>query len=722
MVFGGALQDVCGLPSDVDVEDAFPCSPLQEGLIALAAKQDNAYMTKYFFQIPDRVNLNRFKAAWDRTVELCGNLRTRILSSATRPIQVLLKSDPAWEPSEGMDLEAYTKHIRATMKMGYGSQLNRYTIIEQAATGERYFVWVSHHAVLDGWSLQIVLSTLHQVYHETAPRSEIISYSGFIKHILDIDFDAAQNFWKEQLDGAHRPTFPDVSPDASEKSEFRVISHNIPIVATEASKGVTTASILRAARSLVLSGHTGSDDVSFGATVSGRNAPIAGIQQKAGPAIATVPVRVQLDRTQSVNEFLRAVQTQASDMTTYEQLGVQNIAKISPDARAACDFRNLMIIQPKQYTGEGNEDALLVGGADELKKMDEEMSEYFNYPLVLVAMIMEGQVTVRFFWDTTCLTELDVHALSHQLEHVVQQLLKNDATSLNNVSLVGAWEKEHALKHQNLRIPAPTCPHWEVEKNIQSQPEALAIEAWDGAFTYTQLGGYATRVAKQLQALGVGPEIIVPFCFPKSAWAVIAMLAIHKAGGAFAPLDPGAPLTRLQGLIQDTKATVVVAATSSHDVVQQLNVQHVIELDEAYITSLTNSDVPLESRVQPTDASFVIFTSGSTGKPKGILHEHTSLYSAAAGYAEKMNFNRDTRLFTYSAYTFDMGIMDVFAPLMNGGVLCIPSDHQRYNDIAGAIHSLNANSIFLTPTVAALIDPRQVPNLKDISVGGEPML
>src|SRR5690606_34943619 len=160
---------------------AYPCSALQEGLIAMAEKQPGSYITKYFFRIPDDADLERWMAAWETTVEVCGNLRTRILPCKTggRPMPELVQDDVTWEAAEGVQIKDYLK-LTKSYEMTYASRLCRYAIISHP-TGENYFGWIIHHSVIDGWSVQIAIKTLHAAYWGEAMQPST-PYSGFIKY------------------------------------------------------------------------------------------------------------------------------------------------------------------------------------------------------------------------------------------------------------------------------------------------------------------------------------------------------------------------------------------------------------------------------------------------------------------------------------------------------------------------------------------------------------
>ncbi|KAF2175159.1 amino acid adenylation [Zopfia rhizophila CBS 207.26] len=718
--FINAVTSQCDVSPDL-IEDAYPCTSLQEGLMALTVKQPQSYIFKYFYRLSDHVDTVRFKAAWEQTLKACGTLRTRIVLSNGTTIQAIFKDHIPWEETSNLDLRSVMSTAK-TIHMGYGTPLCRYALVEEP-NGEQYFVWIVHHAIYDGWTMRIIMNTLFQIYEGTNIPA-IQPYSGFIKHITNLDYDAASSYWNRQLQDAKRATFPPSANTASlsgprSSTDTRSLTGTIDFP-RPVDTSITKASILQAAWSIVLARYCDSDDVCFGTTVTGRQASIHGLETMAGPAIATVPIRVRLDGQQSTSAFLRGIQNQAAGMVAYEQYGLQNISKLSPNAKDACDFSSLFVIQPIQHfaSTDSTGDPILKFGTSEHILLEETMGNYFNYPLVILCNMGEDCIGLRFYYDSNVLNESQLQALSRQLDHVVQQLLAPDDTPLGTISLVGPWDVQHALQWNELPAATDSCTHWIISQQIQFRPEESAVVSWDRDLTYAELGMFASRLAFKLQQLGVGAEVLVPLCYPKSTWAVVAMVAVEMAGGAFVPLDPAAPLTRLKSILDDTQATLVITAPPYESIIQHLGARTFL-VDEEILCSLPDPIGSLPSAAQPHNASFVIFTSGSTGKPKGIVMQHSGTCSAADAYGSALNIGPSTRVFQFSAYTFDMGVMDVLVTLMRGGCLCVPSDHDRVNDLTRAINATKANFVFLTPTVADLLSPPDVPGLKVVCFGGE---
>jgi Non-ribosomal peptide synthetase modules and related proteins len=263
--------------------------------------------------------------------------------------------------------------------------------------------------------------------------------------------------------------------------------------------------MLRAAWAVLLARYCETDDICFGNTISGRHAPIPGVERMAGPAVATVPVRVQIDRRQTVSSFLLGIQKQASHMVAYEQYGLQNISKVSPNAKDACNFSSLLVVQPIQQlsSASGNGQSVLVGADPEAGSLEKDgsswMAGYFTYPLVIQALMMDGGVELHLTYDSAILDESQLSVLCDQFGHITTQLALHSESVLDEVSVAGPTDLQRAVDN-NREDPniVDACIHQLVDKQASIRPTAPAIQAWDREFTYQELSAASSRLASHL--------------------------------------------------------------------------------------------------------------------------------------------------------------------------------------------------------------------------------
>ena len=209
-------------------------------------------------------------------------------------------------------------------------------------------------------------------------------------------------------------------------------------------------------------------------------------------------------------------------MAAFEQYGLQSISKLGADAQEACNFSSLFVIQPVRglgmTDGADSEVIMSMDYSDNQEAEEVLMDNYFNYPLVIQALIHDESVEFVFIYDSMAMSTTQVQALSSQLGHVVLQLFASQSAPLSSVSISASSDLEHSLQ-VNSAIPVElmeTCVHSLVEEQAKIRPQSLAIDAWDAQFTYEALDQAASRFSQHLvEEFKVIPGDLVLVCFHK---------------------------------------------------------------------------------------------------------------------------------------------------------------------------------------------------------------
>ncbi|KAK8091788.1 nonribosomal peptide synthase Pes1 [Apiospora hydei] len=687
-----AISEEHGLDRQ-SIADLLPCTPLQEGMLFLTIKDPEAYVLREVYRLPSKIDIARFKAAWEQVIQDVELLRTRIVSLGQNGcFQVVMTQQIEWHTSTKVQdyIDCDKQH-----HFKFGTPLARFAIIETQYTG-CYFIWSIHHSLYDGWAKTLIMKKVEQAYRGMAPQLSISPpFNRFIKYL--------------QVFRPGGPVIPRLPSASFEPIIDQTITVKIPL-ARKPDSSFTLGTILKAAYAIVLGRYTGANDALFGVIQTGRNVPIEGISDMIGPTITTVPLRIQLDNEVSVAKFLDTVQNQATDMIRFEHTGLQHIAKMSGECREACAFQNIMVIQPDNQLGS---DFL---GA---QSIDVEDKGFLRFGMGLECVLQAQSIEITGGYDQRLISKAQMSRLLFQLRTAVQQLSEEPAMLVRDINIVSPEDMaEMADMNEELPEDIHDLTHDVIHSMALQCSDSMAVNAWDVDFKYSELDQLSTKLAHHLKTLGIGPENVVPLCFEKSGWAVVSVLGIMKAGAAFTFLDPAYPKARLNEIIHQVKAKVILASLDQAPLWRDSSVP-VLIIDNVSIESLPTPSRVIHVEATPRNVLYVIFTSGSTGKPKGCVIEHHSFLTCARAQAARSGMTASSRVLQGASYSFDVSVMEMLTALTVGACVCVPNERIKKRSVVDVVNDFRITWAFLTPSVVKFIKPSDIPHLKTLVLGGE---
>jgi amino acid adenylation domain-containing protein len=706
----------CGVAVD-EIEDVLPCTPVQEALMAATAQRPDAYVSRWVYRMPRGVDCHRFREAWSRVAQAAPILRTRVVPGRLcGAVQVIVRGELPW--FSGGDLDRYLADEEGR-RLGYGTPVFRHAVIE-SPEGERHFVLTAHHSGYDGWSLTKLLDAVTRAY-DGRDIPSMPPLSRFFRFLAQQDPEAAQRFWRAQFAGDEDAPFP-APPKPSYQPDPRQVM-TLGFKAQAVGGPITLTTLLRAAWALVVSAHTRHSAV-FAEIRTGRAAPVRDIFDMAGPVITAVPVRIRVDNTQTAAGFLAAVQQQATDTLAFEHAGLRRVRRL---VGRDLGIGHLFTVQPAKGRGSLATTASFL----DFEMVSEPLGGADDYGLSVECRTgVDGderaiQVYARF--DEAMVSRPLLQRLLARFKYVFSQLdgiVQRGETPQNARGLVGdvkmlSPDEVAQVARWNSGIPErrDALVHELVSRLATAQPEAPAICSWDGCLSHGELDRLAEQLARRLVDVGVGAEVMVPLCFDKSKWAIVSMLAVLKAGGAVVPIS-AEPVQRALKIMRNVQASVVLASPR-HATRFQGAAAHVLAVDDALFATLSVFPTPLERTINSSNTAFVIYTSGSTGVPKGVVLEHGSMSTSMQAHGARFGMNPATRAFQFASFTFDISLHDMLTTLQFGGCVCMPSEEERVNDMAGAMRRMGVNYSFLPPRVLPTLRPSDVPGLQTLIVGGE---
>ncbi|KAG5295199.1 nonribosomal peptide synthetase [Histoplasma ohiense] len=676
------------------IEDAWPSTPSQEPLIADVMLGGTKYLYDRVVTLKDTSN-DEVKAALKKLLEADSFLRSTFTPYGTTYLQTIPKESPLpWQELD-MKLAEYLEKRPVTVAMG-----GPFFKVTALSTGE--LVFTMHHALFDFWSSRFIFDDLSNLIR-TRPVANRPKYNKLVQYLSQKDKTSSQQYWRNYLKDSKKSRLGHTpGPNTITKLNLKT-----PIPSTSKTIGVSTGSILYASWALVLSHVLGSSEVIFGITLFGRDVPIPDVLLMEGPAVVQVPLRVKISKSSSIGKVAKDIHTQIKSVVDHAHYGLRNILLAAGQPASLFDTSVNFLVKPP--SSDADDTFNLVSdeqpGLTDYIKLEAQDSD-------LTSISLSSNLDPKFAQQILSGLASVVDAFFFDAETPVSYLRLE--TVLSSTS-----QKHSTLKPQDTNSG---FAHSLFEDMVSRFGDKTALEDEHGsAVSYTQLNQRANQLANFLRSRAILPEDIVPICLDKSIDMVVAILGIFKTGAAFCALDPTGQPSRNQFILKKIGAKLIITDPASSYSLECFRCEHVVlgQLD-SFQFSCENVVVPTLS---PESLAYVIFTSGSSGDPKGVLVTHNNAFNASKGMIEATGANDSWRSLWALNYIFDGSYFDLFSVLGSGGTLCLVSQSRVFSNLAGFINQFDVTHVNVTPTIVnKLLIPSDVPNLKALIVGGEPLV
>ncbi|KAH0835265.1 hypothetical protein AYO21_10690 [Fonsecaea monophora] len=443
------VANLCQLaPSDI--EDVYPCTSLQEGLMALSAKNEDAYVAQRVLDLPSLIIAEQLKAAFDTVAGSSPILRTRIVQVPGRGLmQVVVGGELQWSRSRHLD--EYLARDREE-SMGLGDKLARFAIVSNGDQGRAHLVLTIHHALYDGWSMPLIVHRVNEVFQgrEAVPPTPFVS---FINYLQSMNWDDSATFWREQLAGAVGRHFPIMPYTGYQPHAGSLLEHYTKLPKSNSSS-TTLAVAIRAAWVLVAARYASCDDPVFGETLTGRNSPVTGIGEIEGPLITTVPMRVHVDWQATVSEYVQAIHEQITMRIPHEHMGLQHIRKVSPDALTACELKTGIVLHPKAEDVQIDLDQSPAYGfvpVDDLEAAREAL-KFNSYALMLVCSLDSSGFLTMASFDSKTVDLSQMQQILSEFGHTVQELCEGRERPLSSLAIFQSRKRQDQIPITGLAL------------------------------------------------------------------------------------------------------------------------------------------------------------------------------------------------------------------------------------------------------------------------------
>ncbi|XWN30016.1 MAG: amino acid adenylation domain-containing protein [Devosia sp.] len=592
---------------------------------------------------------------------------------------------------------------------------------------EHVLVVGGHHAVLDGWSVRLLLGEVSSLYrsHRASQRAALpalpvqyADYASWQRSLLSGERLAAETaWWREHLSGIPDAITLPFDQPRPKAMDYRggIVPIRLPPSAVAALKalgeheGTTLFMALQAALATLFMRLGAGEDIVIGTSEAGR--PRREIEPLVGFFANTLAIRQRLDPHASFKDQLGVAKTAVLEALAHKDVPFSHVVEAIAPARAlshAPVVQIMLVLQNNPETG-----SLLLPDVEATPFV----TEAHGAPVDLTINLAEtddglvGSLTYAaqlFDHDTA-------ERIARMFGHILTAAANSPSTKLADLPLMDGAERDAVVAGFN---PAPE--KLDARETLSAlfshaareHPNTTAIIEGDQELTYADLDRASNRLARYLVGLGVERETVVAVCLNRSQALIVALLGIWKAGGAYLALEPDHPADRHTAILEDAGATLlltthkhVAGATSDRPIAPSSPLPMVL-LDDlettAAIDAVPDTTLRDEERRDASSANlaYITYTSGSTGTPKGIAASHGAVCNFIGQLAATIGAGPNTTTFLRTSPSFDAVNREIWLPLTKGGTIAVhKGDGRDVTSIVSGLRRSSTRFLNLTPAI-----------------------
>ncbi|MBI1890864.1 MAG: non-ribosomal peptide synthase/polyketide synthase [Burkholderiales bacterium] len=701
------------------------------------------YNISGLLRIQGELDADALNRAFQEIIRRHDALRTRFIEENFEPVQVVEKEidwnlslvDLSDRSQQELD-HAIAQELHFVFNLSEDI-LFRATVYKQAE-GVHLLAVCMHHIISDGWSVSVLMNELSALYAAFAKGQvsplmplpiQYPDYAVWQRAYLSGEVLARQEqYWQGSLQGVAPIALPTDKPRPATPT---YAGHSIPLQLghelTEQLKalgkqhGATLYMTLLAAFGTLLHKYSGQDDFCVGTPIANRTA--AETKDLIGFFVNTLALRADYGGNPLFRDLLQQVKKRTIDAYAHQDLPFEKVVDLVQPERdpATSPLFQVMFVLQDQDPG-----SLALPGVEVRKEETASVTSKFDITLEL----REGTdgLIGHIEYKTDLFDELTILRLSSHFKRLLGEIVKAADAKLSDLSLLDEDERHTLLELWNdteKTFRQPDRLHLLFARQAAATPNAVAVAAGQTSLSFAELDAKANQLAHRLIENGVGRKMLVGLCVERSIDMVVGMIAVLKAGAAYVPLDPTYPHDRLNYMLEQSKAAVLITRPELIPIFAGQDVTSVmIDQADAHALDKYPATAPAVEAAKE-DYAYVIYTSGSTGKPKGVPISHAAICNQMGWVLNLFPMNASDRMLHKTPFSFDASVWEIWAPLISGAqlVLASPEGHKDVQYLVETIIQEKITVIQLVPALfrAMLTVPEinKITTLRRIFLGGE---
>ncbi|MGO4295024.1 amino acid adenylation domain-containing protein, partial [Chitinophaga sp. RAB17] len=598
---------------------------------------------------------------------------------------------------------------------------------------EHILLVVLHHIASDGWSTGIMVRELAELYRAFAaghtpvlPALDIqyADYSIWQRNYLSgAVMDEKIAYWKDKLTNVPALNLPTDFPRPPVQSTKGAISTfhidrelAAALQALSREEGVTLFMTLLATYKVLLYRYTGQQDICVGTSIAGRTRQE--IEGLIGFFINTLALRSDLGSNISFTALLQQIKQTTLGAYEHQEVPFEKVVETVVKDR---DVSRTPLFQVA-FALQSIPDIPELQLGDIVLDKDRFVYTTAKFDLTFTVQETAEGMTVFIEYVTDLFTPATISRMAGHYEQLLRAVAANRHLPAGQLRMLLPEEEQQLLftfNDNKADYPQDKTILDLFEAHVLQTPEAPVLIWKNAVLTYRELDEQASRLAHYLATQGVTAEMLVPVCMERSFDMVIAILGILKAGAAYVPVDPDYPQQRMEFMLTDTGAALLLTDKASLSRLPQLPGIRIIVMED--IHEVLHSYVAATPVVKPLPEhlAYVIYTSGSTGKPKGVMIEHRGVVNLALGHAVALRISAATRTLQFASFGFDASCYEIFNTILNGGLIVLPQQEDLLSSekFAALVSAQAVTMVVLPPSYLHMVREVLGPVKTVLSVG-----
>ena len=665
---------------------------------------NNAYNIPVGFSVHGPLNLIALEQSLNETVQRHESLRTNFINVDGQPIQVIAPNRTHELPV--VSLESFPEADRQALVQRLALEESQRpfdlasdplfrTTVFRLGDQEHVLLVVMHHIVSDGWSIDVLTRDVPRTYkllcqgaHSALPELPIqyADYAHWQRQWLQGEvLEQELSYWRNQLDGSLQElNLPTDRPRPSALSlKGNAVFLEVPEWLTEKlrglsqSEGSTLFITLLASFQILLARYSGQDDIAVGTPVAGRR--WVETEDLIGFFVNTLVMRTRLSGDPTIREVLRRVREVTLEAQTHQDVPFEKLVEELQPQRTLSHgplFQTMFVFLNERQGLEAPES--LAFSSLELNHGTEKND------LTLQVVEQQNRLVGSLSYSTDLFDESTIRRMTAHWQRILEAIVADPEQLLREVELLSTDERQEMLEAWNATesaFPENICLHELFERQVEQTPDAVAVSFEDQRLSYAELHRRANQLAHYLRKAGVGPETPVAIYLERSVEMIVALLGVLKAGGAYLPLETTHPKGRLQYVLEDAQARVILAQARTATMLPEHRAR-VICLDSDWPTVAEETDETPATNTTADNLAYVIYTSGSTGNARGVMVQHRSVVNLATSLREKVYpaHGSPLRVSINAPLMFDSSVKQLIQLLYGHDLWVIPEEVRRDGD------------------------------------------